>query len=193
MASKKLDLAEWAKGVIPPGLEVDHPLTVRRLALDIFDHTRDLHDLGKGSRRVLELASLLHDLGLAKGERAHNRESYRMILEMDLPCKAKRAPLVAAVARYHRKAPPSEGDREVRLLRPKDRRRLAWLAGILRLADGLDADRRGADRKVRVVPLKDRVVMEVRRPVSPPVMMAIERKKDLFVSVSRRALVVRWI
>lgn len=189
---KELDHAlQWALNVLPPGVEREHPVVVRDLALRMFDQMRGLHGLGGKSRAALELASLLHDVGLSRGEKGHHKSSYRMILGMDLPLKGK-GPLVAAAARYHRKALPSKDHQAFRRLSGKDRRRLLWIAGILRLADALDADRRGANRKVRCSVMKDRVVMTLSKPVSPTVMMAMERKKDLWILASHRSLIVRW-
>ncbi|MCX7828415.1 MAG: HD domain-containing protein [Thermanaerothrix sp.] len=185
-------ILDWAMEALPEGVEREHPASVRRLALKIFDDLSDLHGLGAKSRAVLELASLLHDVGLSRGEAGHHKSSYEMIMAMELPLTGK-GPLVAAAARYHRKALPSKDHRAFRRLSKKDRRRLLWIAGILRLADALDADRKGSDRKVRCSAMKDRVVMTLGKPVSPTVMMALERKKDLFVLVSGRSLIVRWL
>jgi hypothetical protein len=60
------------------------------------------------SRVVLQAAALMHDVGKAKGEANHQKDSYRMIrgLARPLGWSARELEMAAVVARYHRGALP---------------------------------------------------------------------------------------
>ncbi len=46
--------------------------------------------------------------------------------------------MIANIARYHRKADPAKDQVEYQAMAPQDRRTMAMLSAILRIADGLD-------------------------------------------------------
>ncbi len=95
------------------GLNIDHGHTqqVMKLAMELFKGLRPLHDLGSEDRFILEAGCLLHDIGLADGDKAHNRASYRMIMtETVLPFNDRERQMIACLARYHRKRPPKDED-----------------------------------------------------------------------------------
>ncbi|MGF1470069.1 MAG: HD domain-containing protein [Sandaracinaceae bacterium] len=124
-----------------------HATQVDRLACALFDNLAPLHELGTGDRRLLRIAALLHDIGDFISAPAHHKHSQYIIENSDLMglSKDERA-IVAAVARYHRRAMPSAKHAAYKRLGTADRRRVRKLAAILRVADALD---RGHRSKVR--------------------------------------------
>ena len=70
--------------------------------------------------------------------------------------------LIAQVARYHRKSPPSEKHPEFAALGEEDRARVRAMSSLLRVAIGLDRNRDGAVEEVRVDDAGDRVVLHLR-------------------------------
>ena len=92
------------------------------------------------SRAVLQAAALMHDVGKAKGEANHQKDSYRMIrgLARPLGWSAREQELAAVVARYHRGALPRPGGKTMQALALPDRPLAMELAGVLRLANALD-------------------------------------------------------
>lgn len=133
-----------------------HVLHVRDLALSLFDALPSLHRLAPLDRAILDASSCLHDIGWTVTQpdgKGHHKESARLIREHRW---AEVSPavvaLVSLVARYHRKSIPSEADHEAFAERPVDeRRRIRWLAGLLRIADGLDRRHIQATKHIRVV------------------------------------------
>jgi len=88
---------------------------------------------------LLEAAALLHDVGQLVSYKGHHKHSYHLITHAEaLPLPPEDRLLVALIARYHRKRPPSKQHPEFAALGPEDRRRVRRLAGILRIACGLD-------------------------------------------------------
>ncbi len=124
-----------------------HNEQVTNLALALFDGLRGLHGYGPTERRLLEVASRLHDIGWSRAVSGkHHKLSRDMILELDIPGLDKHERLLCAlVARYHTKAlPDASRHRRFASLDRDDRDRVEWLAGMLRVADGLDCTHAGA-------------------------------------------------
>ncbi len=120
-----------------------HVLHVRDLALALFDALGPARGLDAEDRAVLDAAASLHDIGWFVTQpdgRGHHRETARLIREHTWPgLRRETVEFVALVARYHRKAIPSEkAHDEFAALPAMARGRVRWLAGILRVADGLD-------------------------------------------------------
>ncbi len=112
---------------------------VVRLVEMLFDACQPLHGLGQRERELLTCAALLHDIGLSVGVLSHHKHSQRLILEAALPALTdEERAIVANVARYHRKALPSEKHPPFAELSPRDREVVRHLAALLRVADGLD-------------------------------------------------------
>jgi exopolyphosphatase/guanosine-5'-triphosphate,3'-diphosphate pyrophosphatase len=123
--------------------EVEHAQHVTRLALQLFDRLQPLHGLGAPERSWLEWGALLHDIGCIEGQQQHHKTSLRLILDSALlPLSPRERLLVAAVARYHRRALPSNKHKHFAALDSADKQRVRVLAGILRVADGLDRTHR---------------------------------------------------
>ena len=127
-----------------------HPGKVATLALEIFDQTRDLHGLRDSDRRLLEYAALLHDVGQHIGYERHEHHASYIIRNGDLRgFDDQERAFIALIARYHRKSRPKRKDPEYGALSPRRRAVLRVLAGILRLADGLDRSHHQLVRSVR--------------------------------------------
>jgi exopolyphosphatase/guanosine-5'-triphosphate,3'-diphosphate pyrophosphatase len=130
-----------------------HSAHVARLALDLFDATVDVHGLGDDSREVLEAGGLLANVGLFVSHSAHHKHSYYVIRNSELLTgfTDREIELIAQVARYHRKSAPKKKHAEVAALGKDDQRRVRVLAGILRVAVGLDRNHAGRVAAVTAV------------------------------------------
>jgi exopolyphosphatase / guanosine-5'-triphosphate,3'-diphosphate pyrophosphatase len=117
-----------------------HSEQVARLALQIFDATAARHRLGDDSREELEAAALLANVGLFVSHAGHHKHSYYVIRnsEMLTGFTDREIELIAQVARYHRKSAPRKKHPEFAALDRADQQRVRVLAGILRVAVGLD-------------------------------------------------------
>jgi exopolyphosphatase/pppGpp-phosphohydrolase len=125
------------------GADDAHARQVTRLALRLFDELQALHGLGDRERFWLQCAGLLHDIGLSAGAEGHHKTSLRLILrDTTLPFVGMERGIVASVARYHRKALPGDQHEHFGELPPSEREVVRALAGILRVADGLDRTHR---------------------------------------------------
>lgn len=117
-----------------------HSEQVARLALQLFDATTSLHELGDDSREILEAAALLCNIGLHVSHTAHHKHSYYLIRNSEhlTGFTDREIELIAQVARYHRKSPPRQKHEAFAALSSEDQHRVRVLAGLLRVAVGLD-------------------------------------------------------
>jgi CHAD domain-containing protein len=153
-------LRTWASFVDP---DFQHSQRVAQLSLSLYDGLKQAglltHNSEHDSRAVLHAAALLHDVGKAKGDKAHHKDSFKMIRNLTQPLgwTAHELQLAASVARYHRGALPRPRKKSVQLLALTDRPVVLQLAGVLRLANSLDT-RNGTEPRLRVE-IKDKAIL----------------------------------
>jgi CHAD domain-containing protein len=156
-------LSTWASYRDP---SFDHSRKVTTLAIELFDgfaaHSLNPAFRDAESRRILQAAALLHDVGRAKKDAAHHKRSFRMISELKAPVGWSQDEMLSAalVARYHRGAEPRLEQKEYAALAAGEQERVAWLGATLRLADGLDSAHRGRILSVSVQ--RDRTALTIR-------------------------------
>lgn len=118
-----------------------HARHVTDLAISLFDQLGGLHGLEPSDRRLLIAGSVLHDIGQHISYRKHHKHSLYLILHSEIPgISPSELPLVALIARYHRRAAPRDEHYLFGDLGPEDRARVERLAAILRVADSLDRE-----------------------------------------------------
>jgi exopolyphosphatase/guanosine-5'-triphosphate,3'-diphosphate pyrophosphatase len=128
-----------------------HPERVARLSLELFDQTRTLHRLGSSDRALLEYAAILHDVGQHIGYERHEQHAAYIIRNGELRgFSEQEREVLALLARYHRKSRPKRRDADYTALPRRRRRSIRVLAGILRVADGLDRSHHQLVRSVQV-------------------------------------------
>jgi len=143
-----LFVAKTAGAYDPDQAHSEHAAT---LALALFDGLRTLHQYGSRERRLLEIAARLHDIGWSQAVSGkHHKLSRDMILELDIPGLDDQDRLVCAlIARYHTKGlPDTSRHKRFASLDPDRRVLVEWLAGMLRVADGLDCNHANVVRRL---------------------------------------------
>ncbi len=174
--------------------DTEHYMQVTRLALEIFDGLTDAHHLGKRERCWLECAAILHDAGLSKNRKSHHKESAKLILnDTRLPFTSQERRIVASIARYHRKGFPKPKHYNLATLDPLTVNKVKILAGILRVADGLDYTHQSTVKSLNIRWTTKRVIAEY---ISDSELtleeQAFNKKKDLFEKVFARKMVLIW-
>ena len=118
----------------------EHSEHTAELALALFDGLAGRHGLGPAERELLEAAALLHNVGLFISHSAHHKHSYYVIRNSEhlLGFTDHEIEVIAQIARYHRKSGPKAKHPEFAALRAGDQTAIRLLAGVLRVAIGLD-------------------------------------------------------
>jgi exopolyphosphatase/guanosine-5'-triphosphate,3'-diphosphate pyrophosphatase len=116
-----------------------HDRHIADLAGRIFDGVRVRLELPEAARDLLVAGALLHDVGYLISHSGHHKHAYHLILHGDIRgFSGREIELIANIARYHRRAPPRKSHANFARLDRADRRLVRVLAGIVRVADGLD-------------------------------------------------------
>jgi len=139
-----------------------HGRQVARLATDLFDLTLPLHGLDGDDRELLANAALLHDIGHHVSSESHHKHTAYLIQHGRLRgFDPDEVAALAALARYHRRGDPKASHEPYASLSPDRQRRVTMLAGVLRIADGLDYGHTGRVGTVEVEADDDIVTISV--------------------------------
>ena len=144
--------------------EPGHSDHVAALAAQIFDGLLSWHKLGPRSRELLQSAALLHDIGWSQSPdgKGHHKLSARLIQDHAWKnLTPEEVPIVAQIARYHRKAPPEPDHAEFYALKVAAQKSVMILGGILRIADGLDRTHTGKVARVEASATKEAILVRV--------------------------------
>ncbi len=222
IATRRVKL--WAKALDP---DFAHAERVARLALELYDGllrsglllpriaagSESANGAPDDARSSLYIAALLHDVGKAKGNKGHHKESLELIKKHGTPLgwKAESLAQAAIVARFHCGALPTRSHKALRDLLPDEQKMIIQLAAVLRLANALDSAHDGHVRKVKIEnanPAQRRVNGFLRKPAplgkdealviaaegyadGTPTAQAIAAERYLLETVLRRPVVVR--
>jgi exopolyphosphatase / guanosine-5'-triphosphate,3'-diphosphate pyrophosphatase len=164
------------------GYEERHALQVAVLAEKMFDQIAPAFNLKRHLRTFLSAAALLHDIGYHISHESHHKHSFYLIKHSEITGFSENEKLVIAnTARYHRGSMPKESHSDFMKLPEKDRRSVAQLGAILRLAEGLD---HGYENRIKDLKFKrgaqNMRLMLVASEDCTAELKAVERKKDLF-------------
>lgn len=173
--------------------EREHTHQVTRLTLRLFDELKGLHRMGSRERLWLRCGALLHDIGWVEGAARHHKTALQLIVaDSRLPLERRERHIVGLIARYHRKALPAEGHRYFGDLDTEDQHRVRVLAGILRVADGLDRSHMNVVRGVRCTTSNKTltIVCDTSGPAGAE-KAAATKKADLLEEVFARTVVVQ--
>ena len=167
-----------------------HGRQVAILATRLFDELRREHALSDRDRLRLEVAALLHDVGIFVGLRDHHLHSQYVLANAEVfGLSQDDMAIVANIARYHRGELPSRAHPEYLALDREERVDVMKMAGILRVANALDADHLQKVRDVRVVREPDAWIVETEGAGDFTLeRLATLSRSDLFTDVFGRKL-----
>jgi exopolyphosphatase/guanosine-5'-triphosphate,3'-diphosphate pyrophosphatase len=173
--------------------DLNHPRHVARLSLEILDGLREagLAQATPEDRELLWAAGMLHDIGTAIDYDDHHKHSRYLILNARLPGFTPRELyLIALIARYHRKGEPDASELG-KLAHKDDERRLAVLAGTIRLAEQLERSRDQTVTGVHVSATNGKVEIEPDAPADADVAIwSARRNADLLERAIERDVAV---
>ncbi len=161
-----------------------HAKHVRKTALKIYDAMRSVLGFQSDDRFLLEIASLLHDVGTFIGEANHEVHSHYIISQSNIFGLEKGAlNIIALIARYHRGPVTVPVEKDFTSLPRKDRMKVLKLSAILRIADALDRGHSQHIPNVSVYLRENMLVLEIKeiRDVNLE-KQSVAKKSDLFES-----------
>jgi len=139
-----------------------HAKHVAALAVSLFDELRSEHGLAPRDRLRLEVAALLHDIGIFVSLRGHHKHAqYILSVSEIFGLSRDDMAIISNIARYHRRAGPNKSHLPYMALDSDARVLVNKLGAILRVANALDADHLQKVRGVRVLREDEQWVLEV--------------------------------
>ncbi|WP_041463896.1 Ppx/GppA phosphatase family protein [Pelodictyon luteolum] len=147
-----------------------HSEQVARISLQMFDGLAPLHGLDGHYRELLEYSALLHNIGTFISISSHHKHSQYIILNGELRgFSPSETAIIANVARYHRKSPPSDKHPGYAFLKAKHRTAVDVLSGILRIANGLERGHRRNVESIEAVDEGSRLVLRLTTKFDPDI------------------------
>jgi exopolyphosphatase/guanosine-5'-triphosphate,3'-diphosphate pyrophosphatase len=159
-----------------------HSAKVARLAIELFDGTSSIHDLGAADRELLEAGALLHDIGEHVSKDAHEKHTAYLIENGKLRgFTPDEIDVLACLGRFHKRGTPKGSFEPFARLPADDQKRVGQLVALLQVADGLDRSHGGPVRDVAVYahPGVVEVVVEADDDIDLE-LWGLRRKRDLF-------------
>jgi exopolyphosphatase/guanosine-5'-triphosphate,3'-diphosphate pyrophosphatase len=170
-----------------------HGRHVARLAIRVFDECREDHGLATRERLLLQVAALLHDIGIYVSQRAHHKHSqYLLAASQIFGLSNEETAIVSNIARYHRRGTPQRSHLAYVALNRHDRLIVNTLAAILRLANALDAEHLQKVRDLRLLRRDRAWILEIEGAGDLTMeQLAATARADMFVETFGRELIIR--
>ena len=170
-----------------------HGRHVAMLATRLFDELGDEHGLGARERLLLQVAALLHDIGIYVSLRTHHKHSqYVLSASQIFGLTNEETAIVSNIARYHRRALPQQSHLPYVALDRRDRLIVDKLGAILRIANALDAEHLQKVKDLKLVRRDRAWVLEVDGEGDLTMeQLATTARADMFVETYGRELVIR--
>lgn len=167
-----------------------HSMQVARISLQLFDTLAAEHGVDEHYRELLEYAALLHNIGTFISISSHHKHSQYIIQNGGLRgFSPSEIEIIANVARYHRKSPPSEKHPGYLALKPKHRHAVDVLSGILRIANGLERGHRRNVERVEMVEKNGVLVLRLSTQFEPEIeIWAADQLKSLLENVLEKPI-----
>ena len=162
-----------------------HGVHTAALARQIFEATRSQHRMGDRERLLLEVASIVHDIGGFVAARGHHRHAYYLLTHSEIfGLSAMDMEIVANVARYHRRAGPQSDHPAYAALPRSARVTVTRLSAIIRVADALDKGHNQRVRNAKVSVSGDELRIEAEGAEDLALeRLALDQKEGLFEEV----------
>lgn len=170
-----------------------HAAKVSEAALALFDLLQAEHGCTDRHRLLLEIACLLHDIGVFVNARGHHKHALYLIRNTEFTgLSLSEINLIALIARYHRKATPQMNHPDYAALTHEDRLIVCKLAALLRVADALDRVHDQSLGKLRFELAPEAVLcIPERRVETSAEQVALVEKGDLFEQIFGRRCLIR--
>ncbi len=140
----------------------NHSRHVTALALQLFDALIKIHGMDRRARLLLEVAGVLHDVGMFIRSSGHHKHSQYIVANSEIfGLHQEDLDIISNVVRYHRKSPPNATHISFIALQREDRILVLKLAALLRVADALDRGHAQRIKDIRVEQREDAIMILV--------------------------------
>jgi len=169
-----------------------HALHVAHTCSILCKELSTLHQLSDRDELLLNVAALLHEIGLFISHRAHHKHSMYVISQSEIfGLSSSDLKIVALVARYHRKSVPSTRHALFGSLDRTDRIRVFQMAALLRIATALDRSYQQRLKDFTVASTENTVIIGVKETIDTSLEShALVLKGNLFQTVFGKKIIL---
>jgi exopolyphosphatase/guanosine-5'-triphosphate,3'-diphosphate pyrophosphatase len=170
-----------------------HGRHVAMLSTKLFDALANEHRLGGRERLLLQVAALLHDIGVFVSLRAHHKHSQYLLTSSQIfGLTDNETAMVANIARYHRRGLPQKSHLPYVTLDAPDRLIVNKLSAILRIGNALDAEHLQKVTDIRMTERGETWILELEGAgdITMERMVAVARA-DMFAETYGRQILIR--
>jgi exopolyphosphatase/guanosine-5'-triphosphate,3'-diphosphate pyrophosphatase len=163
-----------------------HSRAVTDISLRLFDALALEHGMKKRERRLLEVAAMLHDIGMFITAAGHHKHGAYIVAHSEIfGLQREELDIIAGVIRYHRGKISSDTEEIVYHAFPRgDQILVLKMAALLRVADALD---RGHSQQIKHLTIEragSRIVLHTQVNLDLSLeLIGLEEKADLFQDV----------
>jgi exopolyphosphatase/guanosine-5'-triphosphate,3'-diphosphate pyrophosphatase len=170
-----------------------HADRVRKTAELLFESLRSEHRMTDAHRLYLQVAAILHDIGMFISSRSHHRHSQYLISQVDLfGLRRHELEIIANIARYHRRALPQQSHASFIALDRDERMIVSKLGAILRVANALDKEHSQKLADLKVTMEGDQLVLQTGNMADLTMeRLALASRSDFFTQVFGKRIVLR--
>jgi exopolyphosphatase/guanosine-5'-triphosphate,3'-diphosphate pyrophosphatase len=170
-----------------------HSRLVTEFAMILFDSLGELLDLDEKDRLLLELAAVLHDIGMYVNEHHHQRHGAYLVRWSNIVGLNENDRLLTSqIVYFHRRDLPSGDHPEYMALPLAERLRVNKLAALLRLADVLDRGHQQSVRDLRAEVSGKRLVLYLEMAGDMGIVLdELPKKADLLEGVTGLQVMLR--
>ena len=129
-------------------IDESHCRHVASLCMSLFDALIREHGMNRRERMMLEIAAMVHDIGMFIKASGHNMHGQYIIANSEIfGLRREELDIIGNVIRYHRGTTPSSADIDYVALQREERILVLKMVSILRTADALD---RGHSQQIKL-------------------------------------------
>lgn len=167
------------------GKNPEHAQEVCKYSVMLFDalkeNIQEFENINEQSKKYLEIAAYLHDIGYSVDKKSHHKHTMDIILKEGIEgFSEEEIKITANIARYHRNAFPNP-EKHVNFagLSAENQRLVTILGGIVRLADGLDKPHKNLILRISADENSKEINFNLKTIGFKPNLKMAENKKDL--------------
>jgi exopolyphosphatase/guanosine-5'-triphosphate,3'-diphosphate pyrophosphatase len=173
-------------------IDEPHCRHVASLCMAMFDALIREHGMNRRERMILEVAAMVHEIGMFIRASSHNLHGQYIIANSEIfGLRREELDIIGNVVRYHRGDPPSPRDIDYIALQREERILVLKMVSILRVADALD---RGHSQQVKLKNIEKKtetLVLQTEGILDLSLeLMGLEEKGTLFQEVFGYKIVV---
>ena len=130
--------------------DLDHCEAVRKLTLSFFDQAKKIHRLGNEDRELIELASVMHNIGKYVSMEEDDLRSYEVVSSAELPGLSPSRQNILALLVYFHNGHITHSHPLISKLSNGEKLCLYKLASIMTISNSLDSSHRQKIKELRL-------------------------------------------